>query len=545
MQVKLLLVSVFFALSVPAVTAQYDSLQRLSESYRKSGNKKAQADIEYKWGIECYNRYEDSLAVVHLKRSLDLFRSVSDIRRESLALNRLGNVVAEMGRHEEALRYYQDAVKLARKMKNDTLLGTFRNNVGLEYKSLGRYREAVDEYYATLKLKEKIGAGNKALSATLLNLGVVWDLLGDQKNARMYYQRSLALKKELGDSLGISRLLSNISVIEKNSGDWKQAVKTIQESNRWNSTVKDYSQYYVNYSNLANINKNNSDWEQAFRYFDSAFYYARELNNSEYLSDLYQNLGSLHFDRGNYAEAIRFLSKALDFPGEEMTDVLRHEIHGNLAEAYSRDGQYKLALMHLQLSNTYRDRIFKVENQKAIQEAREKYETEHKEKELALQRLALAESEADARRKTTWLVGVTAFALIVGLLILLRFRKYREREQRRAMMDARRLENYRQEIEILRANVQAQLGEQSAEVQTSIGKEEINQYLIDPLSDRELEVLREMASGKSNREIAECIFVSENTVKFHLKNIYLKLDARNRTEAITKADALGVWKRFS
>lgn len=62
--------------------------------------------------------------------------------------------------------------------------------------------------------------------------------------------------------------------------------------------------------------------------------------------------------------------------------------------------------------------------------------------------------------------------------------------------------------------------------------------LTDPLSPRELEVLRLIASGLSNREIAEELFISIGTVKRHINNIYTKLDVHSRTQAISKANEL-------
>ncbi|KAJ1441021.1 transcription regulator LuxR, partial [Ochromonadaceae sp. CCMP2298] len=52
------------------------------------------------------------------------------------------------------------------------------------------------------------------------------------------------------------------------------------------------------------------------------------------------------------------------------------------------------------------------------------------------------------------------------------------------------------------------------------------------LSEREFQILNLTISDKSNKEIADLIFVSVNTVKFHLKNIYEKLGVTNRKEAI-------------
>jgi ATP/maltotriose-dependent transcriptional regulator MalT len=62
----------------------------------------------------------------------------------------------------------------------------------------------------------------------------------------------------------------------------------------------------------------------------------------------------------------------------------------------------------------------------------------------------------------------------------------------------------------------------------------------DLLSARESEVLRHIARGLTNREVAEQLFVSENTIKTHLNNIYAKLGVRRRTEAIFKAKELKI-----
>ncbi|MDD2923109.1 MAG: response regulator transcription factor [Anaerolineales bacterium] len=55
------------------------------------------------------------------------------------------------------------------------------------------------------------------------------------------------------------------------------------------------------------------------------------------------------------------------------------------------------------------------------------------------------------------------------------------------------------------------------------------------LSDREIDVLKLIAAGKSNRDIANELSISENTIKFHIKNILQKLSVANRIEAVTYA----------
>lgn len=65
-------------------------------------------------------------------------------------------------------------------------------------------------------------------------------------------------------------------------------------------------------------------------------------------------------------------------------------------------------------------------------------------------------------------------------------------------------------------------------------------YLLDPLSQREKEVVQLLAAGFSNGEIAHRLVIADETVKKHLKNIYNKLDVHSRTAAVAQARQLGL-----
>lgn len=63
---------------------------------------------------------------------------------------------------------------------------------------------------------------------------------------------------------------------------------------------------------------------------------------------------------------------------------------------------------------------------------------------------------------------------------------------------------------------------------------------VDPLTPRELEILRLVASGYANREIAQALHLAEGTVKNHVSNLLLKLGVRDRTRAVLRALHLGI-----
>ncbi|EDP72590.1 DNA-binding response regulator, CitB family (Rec-wHTH domains) [Flavobacteriales bacterium ALC-1] len=72
--------------------------------------------------------------------------------------------------------------------------------------------------------------------------------------------------------------------------------------------------------------------------------------------------------------------------------------------------------------------------------------------------------------------------------------------------------------------------------------DEINHQKIKDLdiSNREYEVLQKIAEGLSNKEIAESLFLSESTIKTHVSNLLVKLDAKRRTQALKKAKSLQI-----
>jgi ATP/maltotriose-dependent transcriptional regulator MalT len=64
--------------------------------------------------------------------------------------------------------------------------------------------------------------------------------------------------------------------------------------------------------------------------------------------------------------------------------------------------------------------------------------------------------------------------------------------------------------------------------------------LVEPLTERELEVLRLLATGAPNRAIAKQLVVTLDTVKRHLSNLFSKLEVANRTQAVARARELGL-----
>jgi NarL family two-component system response regulator LiaR len=140
-------------------------------------------------------------------------------------------------------------------------------------------------------------------------------------------------------------------------------------------------------------------------------------------------------------------------------------------------------------------------------------------------------------RKTIFLYSISLAAL-VGLLKFLEYRY---------VVRALNIEFYIGFIAVLFTTVGVWSGYRLTRRKEFIIKVAAKPFLRDEemleklkISKRELEVLELIASGLSNQEIADKMFVSLNTVKTHLSNLFLKLEVKRRTQAIQKAKALGL-----
>lgn len=96
-------------------------------------------------------------------------------------------------------------------------------------------------------------------------------------------------------------------------------------------------------------------------------------------------------------------------------------------------------------------------------------------------------------------------------------------------------------LKLVKPKVETRIIEKEVYINTptpiEINQEEITKFGI---SKRELEVLKLMATGLSNEEIADKLFIGVNTVKTHSSNIFLKLDVKRRTQAVEKAKRLNI-----
>jgi len=447
--------------------------------------------INYKTGIaNCLNtkgvnaRYQhEYLKSVRLHKEALLFYKKSwDIESRIKNLNSLGVSYRKLNMEEEALKYYFDALKLSENVEHTRSMAMALNGIGNAYLNQKKYDQAKTYFKLALNL-ELINNNEKGMGYDYSNLGEVYMYEKKYDSSFTFHMKSLKIAKKLGYK-------DNIAII--------------------NNT-------------LGNMFQHKGEYEKSLTYFDKAIPVLKKFRSRRYLSNTLINKGVSYCELHQYDKAEEYIQKGLSIAkniSSKENIILGYQSLSNL---FDKKYDYKNALKEYKMMTTYRDSMFNIHSDNSIVAMGIKYDSEKKDQEI--QRLHL---ETKVHKSRT----IIDFLIIGLLVILVLFFVFYNRL---------RLKTKQLQIDEMRNNIEEYLGQISRLENGDCDKKNVN---IDQniekygLSIRETEVLMLIAQGMKNQEIADKIFVSLSTVKTHTKNIFEKLDVRNRIEAARKAKAL-------
>ncbi len=446
---------------------------------------------------------------------------------------------------------------------SDSLMAEFRQELGVVFYQRSNYNVANDYF---LKSEESYSAANLPLQATqmLANRAVINELRGNYKEAIAIYLQVSEYFKEQNDSVSWGAALGNIGVVYEEMGMADKAIyydklslainlvmlDTLRAASKYNNIGVAFSElknnpdsavYYYTIAHKIYLSNGNAlhsaqvgnnlglqyiilkKYDLAVIYLENAGIIFDSLNNIQGKALVLQYKGQLYYAQGKNAKAADYFEKAKAIFKQLDSKKNLIEIGDLLSNIYTDMRNYAQATKMMHDVNILKDSLMSVENKKIIADMESKYQLNEKNNTIEI--LQLKEELAQKQIKNQ-LVFI-GFIIIVFLLLAFTYyhsvqkNKHKEKELRLE------LQNYMLRIDKL----QIAADEKGNESRST--EEKLKHF---ELSDREIEVLKFIAKGYKNSEIAEKLFVSQNTIKTHIKNIYTKLNVRNRVEAIKMVD---------
>lgn len=294
-------------------TSKADSLfAEIEKQEEKSIQRAARAVFERGKIAEDAIKYDE--AFKHFERAVQLVPDNADY------LSRAGSMAGTMGRHQQELRWKQQALSINLKSygENHPEVAIDRNNLGLAYYSLGQYEKAISYYKLALDSDLKtFGEGHPNIAIWRNNLGGAYHLLGQYRKALSHYQ--LALES---DTETYGECHPNVSTGRNNIGGVYSSLKQYNIAiNFYQLALTDDLKIFGDgHPRVATRLNNLGGAYQALKQHQKAISYYRMALESDLntygrghpkVAIRQTNLGSVYLELGNYEKAATFFGTAL------------------------------------------------------------------------------------------------------------------------------------------------------------------------------------------------------------------------------------------
>ncbi|MCJ8290847.1 MAG: tetratricopeptide repeat protein [Crocinitomicaceae bacterium] len=530
----------FFLFNGSLGFAQTDSLKQLL--IHSTGENRIEILNELAWVL---SYTEGELSLVYAKEALELSVKLENKIGEATSHARIGLVYDYQARWDKALDHYQKSLKLRIIIGERIPISNAWNNIGAVYYYTGKYEKAIEAHINSLRIRESImiktelPEHKKLVSQSLNNIAIINRITGDYDQAIKNYKQSLEIKENLNDFKGQVVTLSNLGVVYQTKEQFQEALDFFIHSYQLANEHKIVSELSAALNNMGLTYKALKYYKLAEEKLEESLAITQEYSDNQGSAVAYVNLAGLYFDQQKYELSIFTAKKCYQLAdsihfSEGMKSALQQ-----MTASHKAMGNFEQALQYYQDFVLLKDSLLNENSSKKILELSAKYDAVSKENKIDMLNAQSKLDQSKLAQRNALAAALGVGFLLVCVVSFFMIRNYRTRKLAAEANTRRAIQKHLKEIDLLRANIQNQL-DQTEKFKVGISKTELNTYLLNPLSDRELEVMFLLADGKSNQDIANELFVSINTVKTHVLRIYEKLDVKNRTQAAVKAGNMNI-----
>jgi DNA-binding CsgD family transcriptional regulator/Tfp pilus assembly protein PilF len=479
-----------------------DEIQRLRKELSLS--KKDTSKIWIYRDLAYYYLEEDLDSTLFFsEKGIKLSRELGFVKGEIWNLYQKALAEEFLDRFESSISTLNKAYDIAQKHYDTLSMAKLKNAIGVNYYYQSQYLNAIKNYQDALSLAEKIGY-LEGLSYSLNNLGIIYRQRRNFKKALEIYERSLEIKTQENDTIGMINSRYNLGLLHSYTNDFERSLLEFSLAEKLADSQKQGP-------NLAEIKigqgmalYNLEQYDEAQKYFEEGLEQLKSDKVYEKIAAM-AYLGILEVRSANQEQGMKKLLEANEMLNNSERLELKRQVSREMARAYEILQQPEKSLEFWKSYNTLNDSINNEQKQWAIEEMQARYEAIEKDKRIQMQDLALRQERLQKKRFTL----ILAFVFIMTLAAVF----YLVYQWRKKVKDVK-------PIQIINGE--------------SIDFEKINKKLLSPLTNRECEIIELVEQGLTNHEIAEKLYVSNNTVKTHLKNIFSKTEAINRTDMVHK-----------
>jgi tetratricopeptide (TPR) repeat protein len=209
----------------------------------------------------------------HFKESLNVLKraenKITKLPAKSAAFGNIGNIYHNLGKPDEALEYYQQALEINRKLGYEQGTAHNLNNIGTLYNELGKHDEALKCQEEALEISQKF-KDEQAIANSLTNTGIIYTDSGKPGEALKLFQDTLEINKKNKYQEGIANVFNNIGLAHSNLRETDQALNYYQKALKINKKIGYKEGVATNLGNIGLIYITLGKSEEALKYYQEA-----------------------------------------------------------------------------------------------------------------------------------------------------------------------------------------------------------------------------------------------------------------------------------
>lgn len=389
---------------------------------------------QYKILIEELEKTDIKDAVLYAEECLKFSKKINYHKGIAVSYNLLGKVYSNVPDYDKSIEFYNKSFdtynQIERKKTSDILY-----NIALVYERKNNYKAAASYLIQSLKIDEKYNNQDGA-AWTLVEIGYVYKKLNNNLKAVEYYKKAKLLSQKINvDEVSIIAL-NNIGNCYNEDKKYDTALIYYAQSLEIAKRTNNVYRIVTIMDNTAAIYFEKKDYQKALNCFlQSVEKYNKNLDKRD-ISIAYINIAEVYGKTQQYEKALEYLQKSLSIAKEIGSQEQLKTTYQSLSEVYKDLKQYKLALEYSELYSTIKDSIYDKEVSKQVSEMETKYETEKKEKEIALLNVDIQSKQKDKElletqvsKRNSIIYGTVSGALLLIASIVLLFNRRQLRQK--------------------------------------------------------------------------------------------------------------------
>jgi len=438
----------------------------------------------------------------------------------------MGVAFGQLGKSDSSILFLSKCIDNARAVNDDYNLMRAYNSKGVLLRIQGQHDSSLEAFQNAEKITEKHGENERYgrhKSDVLGNIGGIFYQLKDYSSANRYSNRALEIAKHYNDTSELAYGYLRLAIVAQAQDSLDQSLDHNKQASMFLNTLGDNNTLAFVENNLGNIYKDKMDYEKALIHHKKSNEYAVMLGEEAIKAHTLLSIGESYYQLRNLTKSYENAMRGLRIAERGNFPIHTKNAHDLLYKIALAQRDFEKALEERNAYIIVNDSLYTAEAQERLAEVETKYETEKKEAEITRLSLQndLQRANLTSSRNANIATGVGGGLTIVLLVVFFTLRHKKQQVEKEAQ-DL--------QIEALKKRFM-EIHSSPSELAVSLDFEELNGKLNTKLTEREFEALKLSLEGKKNVEIADQLFISVSTVKFHLRNTYSKMGVDNRKEA--------------